>query len=194
MSDVTFELRSYWTKTHLGIAGPAGPFGEVSTRESRPRLRSKLQLPYQGVELLGDAMPEAAYRSPGTKTECTPDSTLTVDGVAAEFDFNRRALRNTSRALHIAWGERRYTYTVLRVFRSFALERDGVRVAFQERTEGKERVHAGSVTGAADAVDLAIAVLFQRVDTSALTSVGAVSMALDAVFSRGSGEPVDCSD
>lgn len=184
MSDgFTFELHHYSTKKEFRIEGAVGPYGKVVTTRPKVKLWGK-ELPYIEVRLQGENFPDTLYRSNSSSRVSLVDSTLSVGGVRVEFDFNRRAFRSKSRALRISYRERSYAYTVVRVERSFALERPGATITL-DRTKsagGKGATYTGHVTGAVDAVDLALAIILQHVDTLDLTSVGAATTALNKLY------------
>lgn len=204
ISGFAFEMRPYSTKAEVGVEGIAGRFGRVATIRAKPRWRRKKDSCDFEVRLQGDHMPETVYRARLPIDDFRENTSLTVDGVPVTFDFNRHAIRTRSRALRINYRDRSYRYTVVQPRREFVLERTGVTVALDavkdaEGRKGRAR-HRVAVTGGADAIDIALAVVLREVDTTALTSfgavlasVGAVSAVLDS-YPRLSDGPVDYSD
>ncbi|MFE4858962.1 hypothetical protein [Streptomyces sp. NPDC056670] len=197
MSDgFTFELHRYRTKKESGFEGIVGPFGRVTTTWPRSKMWGNKNLPKSELRLQGENLPEARYRSDSFHPLSLENGSLFIGETRATLDYNRRAFRNKSRALKIAYEERAYTYTVIRADRTFVLERSGVNVTLDRAAEtgGKGWKYVGTASEGTDAVDVALAIILQEVDTSALTSVGAASAAVNAVLSPRRAEGGDYSD
>ncbi|MFE9122794.1 hypothetical protein [Streptomyces sp. NPDC007172] len=206
-SGFEFEMRPYSTKAEWGVEGIAGRFGRVSTSRTKYSRRRKKVSPGSEVRLQGDHMPATVYRALVLNDDFRENTSLTVDGVPVEFDYNRRAIRSRSRALRITYLDRSYRYTVLHPLREFVLERSGVTVALEVvKDAGGRRGRPGrrvTVTGDADAIDIALAVVLPDADTIVLTSFGAVLACVGAVSdvldsyprrSMGSADYSDSSD
>lgn len=159
-----------------GIKGEVGHFGSVVV--ARCPLYRPLEKGMDTATLSGPAFPETIFR--GRRRTGRPSlfkAELTLGGRRAELRFNSRALRKADRALRITYGERGYTYTVQDLGMVRILEREGVRVSI---TPGRHVPPAttfseGTATGPVDAVDLAIAIVLEEVDTDVLTLGGALS-------------------
>uniref|UniRef100_A0AAU2UWS8 Uncharacterized protein n=1 Tax=Streptomyces sp. NBC_00003 TaxID=2903608 RepID=A0AAU2UWS8_9ACTN len=204
ISGFAFEMRPYSTKAESGVEGIAGRFGRVATSRAKSRWRRRKDSCDFEVRLQGDHMPETVYRTRVPSDDFRENTSLTIDGVPVAFDFNRRAIRTRSRALRISYQDRSYRYTVIQPHQEFVLERTGVTVALEVVKDaggrkGRAR-HRVAMTGDVDAIDIALAVVLHEVDTTALTSfgavlasVGAVSAVLDS-YPRHSKGPADYSD
>ncbi|MET4659803.1 hypothetical protein ABID80_003523 [Streptomyces sp. PvP037] len=188
---VNFELTPYkdTPKKKLpttGLRGDVGHFGPV-TVERCPLFRP-LEKGMDTVRLSGPAFPETTLR--GKRRSGQPSlfkAELTVDGGRAELTFNARALRKEDRALRIAYEGRKYVYSTEGLGRAKVLEREGVRVRmepgqFDPSAGGARR--SGTATGPVDAVDLAIAILLEEVDTDVLTLTGAALSSPFALMQR----------
>ena len=156
-----------------GLSGDLGRFGSV-TVEHCP-----LYLPHEkgmsAARLSGPAFPETVFR--GKRRTGLPSLTkaeLTLAGRPAELRFNARALRKGDRALRISYEGREYVYSAEGLGKAKVLERAGVRVAVEpgQFVPAAGTMRAGSATGPVDAVDLAIAVVLEAVDTDVLTLGG----------------------
>ncbi|MFI1360719.1 hypothetical protein ACH4TV_45185 [Streptomyces sp. NPDC020898] len=157
-----------------GLRGDVGDFGSV-TVERCPIYRP-LEKGMDTVRLSGPAFPEASFR--GKRRSGRPSlfkAELTIDGRPAELRFNARALRKKDRALRVAYEGREYVYSVEDLGRVRVLEREGVRVTMEpgQYIPPAGTISAGSATGPVDAVDLAIAIVLEEVDTDVLTLGGA---------------------
>ncbi len=157
-----------------GLTGDVGDFGSV-TVERCPIYRP-LEEGMDTVRLSGPAFPETTFR--GKRRTGRPSlykAELSIDGRPAEVRFNARALRKKDRVLRIAYEGREYTYSVEDLGMTGVLEREGVRVSIEpgRYVPPATRFTAGTAAGPADAVDLAIAIVLEEVDTDVLTLGGA---------------------
>ncbi len=186
-----FELTPYSVKPKkelpaVGLRGEVGRFGEV-TVERCPLFRPG-DKGMDTARLSGPAFPETVFR--GKRRSGRPSlfkAELTVDGRRAELRFNARALRKEDRALHIAYEGRAYVYSVEGLGKPRVLERPGVTVALEDGqfVPGADGTpSAGTATGPVDAVDLAIALVLEQVDTDALTLGGAIASSPFALLQR----------
>ncbi|MFE0672608.1 hypothetical protein [Streptomyces sp. NPDC058867] len=186
-----FELTPYSVKPKgespkVGLKGDVGHFGAVTVE------RSPLYRPgdkgMDTARLSGAAFPETVFR--GKRRSGQPSlfkAELTLDGNRAELRFNARALRKEDRALHIAYKGREYVYSVEGLGKPRVLERADVKVAMEsgQFVPGADgTMSAGTVTGPVDAVDLAIALVLEQVDTDALTLGGAIASSPFALMQR----------
>uniref|UniRef100_A0AAU2V4B8 Uncharacterized protein n=1 Tax=Streptomyces sp. NBC_00003 TaxID=2903608 RepID=A0AAU2V4B8_9ACTN len=181
-----FELLKYSNKKETGHAGLVGPFGHVTTKLPKTTFwRGKGVTGCSEVQLDGEHLPHTLYRCDASAVRPTLEmGHLSIEGTEVPFDFNRRAFRNKSRALTIRWADRDYRYSVLQLDRRFALERSGAHIGFDRRksSTGKGTSSFGVGTGNVDSIDLALAIIFEEVDTTALTSLGATSAAINKIY------------
>ncbi|MFI6247149.1 hypothetical protein [Streptomyces sp. NPDC051016] len=175
-----FELAPYSVKPKkelpkAGLRGDVGQFGAVIVE--RCPLYRPLEKGRETARLSGAGFPRAVFR--GKRRSGRPSlfgGELTLDGRPAELRFNARALRKGDRALHIAYEGREYVYSVEGLGKQRMLEREGVRVAMLpgQYVPQAGTSSTGTATGPVDAVDLAIAIVLEEVDTEVLTLGGAV--------------------
>ncbi|MFJ2818337.1 MULTISPECIES: hypothetical protein [unclassified Streptomyces] len=192
MTNYQFELRPFFGKRQHGRKGVVGDFGEVTVEVERKSPSVKAGSRQTEVHVYGEKMPEVRYQTVGPGRPTLRNARLAVDGNSVHLDFNAKGLTNTARALRIAYQDRTYEYVAESPGGGGTLTRPGVTITVTRRknTVGKGMSSLGSVTGAADAVDLALAVLFEEVDTVELTISGAVSGALGRLLNPRSNEPV----
>ncbi len=157
-----------------GLRGDVGDFGSVTVE--RCPIYQPLEKGMDTVRLSGPAFPATTFR--GKRRTGRPSlfkAELTIDGLPAQLRFNTRALRKKDRALRIAYEGRAYVYSVEDLGRVRVLEREGVRVSIEpgRYVPPATTFSAGTATGPADAVDLAIAIVLEEVDTDVLTLGGA---------------------
>ncbi|MBZ2406864.1 hypothetical protein HX747_00675 [Streptomyces sp. L06] len=173
-----FELAEYKTEAgprgdKVGLTGDLGVFGPVAVE--RFTLYDPLNRGMDSARLTGTAFPETVFR--GRRRSGQPSlfkAELTVAGKLAELRFNSRALRKEGRRLHIAYDGRVYTYSVAGLGRPRVLERDGAKVEIETGVylPPVGYISPGEATGSVDAVDLAIAIVLEEVDTDVLTLTG----------------------
>ncbi|WP_217140654.1 hypothetical protein [Streptomyces sp. AC627_RSS907] len=174
-----FELSPYTDRPEkqsptTGIRGDVGHFGAVVVQ--RCPLYQPLAKSMDTVRLAGPAFPETVFR--GKRRSGMPSlfkAGLTLDGHPADLRFNARALRKEDRALRIAYEGREYVYSVEGLGKAKVLEREGIRISMQpgQFVPSAGTGSTGTTTGPADAVDLAIAIVLEQVDTDVLTLSGA---------------------
>jgi hypothetical protein len=185
-----FELMPYriTPKKQLptaGVKGDVGRFGAVTVE--RCPLYQPLAKGMDTARLSGPAFPETTFR--GKRRTGQPSlfkAELTLDGRPAELRFNGRALRKEDRALRIAYEGREYVYSVAELGGVAVLKRDDVRVSIGpgRHVPPATTFRAGTATGPVDAVDLAIAIVLEEVDTDVLTLGGAVMSSPFALMQR----------
>lgn len=174
-----FELLPYKSSTRkegakTGLKGEVGHFGSVTVE--RRTIYRPLEKGMETVRLTGPAFPETSFR--GKRRTGQPSlfkAQLALAGRHAELLFNARALRKNDRALRIAYEGREYVYSVVGLGKAKVLAGDGIRITTESGqyipSSGTPRTT--TVTGPADAVDLAIAIVLEEVDTDVLTLSGA---------------------
>ncbi|MFI8088290.1 hypothetical protein ACIF9R_08205 [Streptomyces sp. NPDC086080] len=186
-----FELVPYKTKPtkrerpKAGREGDVEGFGHVIVERC-----PQVQIREKGMDtarLSGPAFPETIFR--GKRRTGQPSlfkAELTLDGRAAELRFNAKALKREDRVLRIAYEGREYIYFSEGLGKANILEREGVRVsiAFGRQIPPAFLASAGTATGPVDAVDLAIAIVLEEVDTDVLTLAGAALSAPFALMQR----------
>ncbi|MER5299046.1 hypothetical protein ABT039_06225 [Streptomyces lasiicapitis] len=197
MAEFQFELEWYRgrklpghaAKVH-GLAGTVGPFGDVTVEVEwrKPGLKGGHRQ-YE-TRLYGERMPDVVYRTVGPPRPSLRNARFDVAGERVRLDFNAKALRNSSRALRMTCQGREYEYAVARFERGATLSRPGVEITMTngKGSRGKESASFGAVTGDADAVDLALAIVFEHIETRELTASERVSGLLGKVLDPRPGE------
>jgi hypothetical protein len=185
-----FELTPYSVSTKkelpkAGVKGDVGRFGSVTVE--RCPLYRPLEKGMDTARLSGPAFPETSFR--GKRRSGKPSlfkAELTLEGRHAELRFNARALRKEDRALRIAYEGREYVYSSEEWGSVKTLEGEGVRVSIEpgRHVPPTTTCRAGTATGPVDAVDLAIAIVLEEVDTEVLTLGGAVLSSPFALMQR----------
>ncbi|TGB06024.1 hypothetical protein [Streptomyces sp. MZ04] len=194
MTEFQFELKPFFRKTEHGRQGVVGAFGEVTVEAERKKRSIRTASRQLEVRLHGEQMPEVVYRTVGPGRPTLKNAVLAVDGHSVQLEFNSKAIRNTSRALKLSYQERLYEYIVTGFDKGAALRRPGVLISLTrgKNTAGKGMSTFGTVSGEADAVDLALAVIFEEVDTQELTTSGAASEAVNRLLNpRANETPAD---
>ncbi|MFE1295333.1 hypothetical protein [Streptomyces sp. NPDC058731] len=186
-----FELEPFREKRRRGRRGRLGAFGDVLVEAERRKPSVKAGSSHLEVRLSGTHMPEVFYRTTGPFQATMKNAVLTVDGATVQLSFNDRAFRNSTRALRFSHMDRMYEYAVIGFGKGATLHRPGVGITL---TRGKSAARRGTstlgaATGDFDALDLALALVFEEVDTAELTTVGAMSKTLDRILNPGSNEP-----
>ncbi|MEV0125027.1 hypothetical protein AB0I16_26420 [Streptomyces sp. NPDC050703] len=157
-----------------GLSGDVGRFGNVTVE--RCPLYRPAEKGMDTVRLSGPGFPETIFR--GKRRSGQPSlsrAELTLAGRPAELRFNARALRKEDRALRISYEGREYVYSTEGLGKAKVLTRADVRVAMepgQYVPAGAGTKRTGTATGPVDAVDLAVAVVLEAVDTDVLTLSG----------------------
>lgn len=184
MAEFQFELRPFFREGERGREGVVGPFGNASVAARYRKPSIKAAHGQHEVRLHGERMPQVVYQTVGPGRPTLHNARLTVDGHPVDFSFNSRALRNTSRALRLTYRDYSYEYVVTGFARGATLSRSGVRIrlTFGRNPAGLGVSTFGTVTGEAVAADLALALIFEEVDTLELTVPGAVTESLTRVF------------
>ncbi|MFG3100133.1 hypothetical protein ACGFZL_06395 [Streptomyces sp. NPDC048182] len=188
-----FVLGAYRQQKVHGRTGIVGEFGEVTYTVERRKGAVRRSGPHYEVRLHGERVPEVLYRTIGPGRATLTNARLSVDGEPVSMMFNSRAFRSSSRALHLQYAERTYEYVVRGFERGSVLSRPGVQVVITHGKSpyGKGMSAFGTATGDADGIDLALAIVFEGVDTQELTPSGAVSDALNRLLLSSNETPVD---
>ncbi|MFD5701238.1 hypothetical protein [Streptomyces lasiicapitis] len=155
------------------MTGTVGPFGDVTVEvEGRKPALKGGHRQYE-VRLYGERMPDVVYRTVGPARPSLKNARLDVDGERVPLAFDAKAVRNASRALRMTCRGRSYVYAVARFERGATLSRPGVEITTTRGTSSRGKGHAatfGTATGDADAVDLALALVFEHIETRELTA------------------------
>ncbi|MFJ7626589.1 hypothetical protein ACIQZN_08880 [Streptomyces sp. NPDC097595] len=183
MNEFMFELEQFSAKEEEGRSGTAGAFGTVTVSVPRRKFRDKSLGNSTEIRADGEHIPEVVYRAVGRPRPGLRDGRLLVDGTPVDLSFNRNALRNKSRALQLTHQGRAYAYIVTGNRKGAVLRRAGadITIAREKSTSGRGLNSVGTATGDVDAVDLALAVVFEEVDTFDLTSFGAATTAFNRI-------------
>ncbi|MFD9885089.1 hypothetical protein ACFWZT_26910 [Streptomyces alboflavus] len=199
MSDFQFELEWYRgkklpghsAKVH-GLTGTVGSFGDVTVEVEwrKPGLKGGNRQ-YE-TRLYGERMPDVVFRTVGPARPNLRNARFDVAGERVPLDFNAKALRNKARALRMTCQGRLYEYVVTGFERGAVLSRPGVEITMTrgKNPRGKGHGSFGAVTGEAeaDALDLALAIVFEHIETRELTASERVSGLLGRVLDPNPGE------
>ncbi|MET9253172.1 hypothetical protein [Streptomyces sp. NPDC003717] len=190
----TFELGpDFDGPTQRGYQGPVGPFGQV--RVYRPHV-DLLDGPLRQVLLEGEGFPATEFMGGHGVLPSLDGGWMKVDETLVEIELKVRSLRKGSRSLEMRYRGRRYTYTSSGMSKEAELNRKGARVRL-DRGRYLPESGGGTRVGEAggdelDATDLAIALVLEEVDRSALTISGALlAVPMNFLFGRGRGESTE---
>ncbi|MEU6380035.1 hypothetical protein [Streptomyces sp. NPDC046909] len=183
MSDFAFDLTPLTADGVQGYRGRIGPFGDVEVRS----VLADGNTHHNRTVLAGDRFPETVFSGGGTGGVPSLDGGwLQIDGIPVRIDLRVKGVRKGSRWLDIRHLDRAYTYRSAGEGKEAVLSRGPVSVRI-DRAVGKPGVErAGAAEGGADATDLAIALVFEQVDTASLTLTGAL-LAIPRNFLMGNG-------
>lgn len=178
MDNLHFELIPFRSELGAGRRGLVEGFGEVTIlrpAESRKRREGPTA---SRVVVMGSEVPDLAFRGRGAAIPALDMSTLHVDGFPVVMKRNPFGIRPKSRALQLEHRGRMFSYIYFGVGKGSELQGDSVKVALNPGRHIRKTgvVTQGVVSGALDALTLALAVVFEEVDTSSLTLAGAASM------------------
>ncbi|MFG2949092.1 hypothetical protein [Streptomyces adustus] len=144
--------------------------------------------PLRQAVVQGDQFPETLFSGGSGVLPSLDGGWLKVDQTLVRMDLKVTGVRKGSRWLEMTYRERSYTYTSYGPMKQARLKREGVTVTIDRgryiSKVGGTRV--GKAEGEADATDLAIAIVLEEVDRSALTTSGAL-LAIPANFLFGRG-------
>ncbi|MFG2968656.1 MULTISPECIES: hypothetical protein [unclassified Streptomyces] len=176
MENATFRLEGFRDSFLTGWRGVLGDFGHVTVQR-----KGGASGAYRGfAELFGGLLPFTEYSGLGSGYPGLAEGILTVGGEEVQLSYNMRAIKRSSRALKLSYRERSYTYTSFGFAKPVQLVRDGLEITISPGSAESPRdtsLRSGKVVGVADPVDLAIATIFEVVDTSVLTLGGAIATA-----------------
>lgn len=163
------------------MTGTAGPYGEATVSVGTVSRRAELSCP---------ALPQAWVDHPDTTRQgliAVDDRTrLIVDGRQASLTQNRRARSREGRALRITLGDRRYAYLATGTGAEELRDDDrGPLVRIRIPLRGNRTV---TVLAAADAIDVALALILQGTDMRALTLTRATLIGALSFLDTGKGE------
>lgn len=170
MNDFTFELEPFENDAQWGMRGLIGPYGETMVFHVKP-VKEHTRGAMLRTHLVSEHLPETYVDGIGMGGRpSTVKATMQVGGVAGTLKYNSFGLRRTSRALHITYSGRLYTYSYTKGL-NVELSRSGAQVAIKTGrfVRGTGHYRNGSIQGAVDEVDLAIAIVFEAVDTGPLS-------------------------
>ncbi|MFH8368631.1 hypothetical protein [Streptomyces sp. NPDC018031] len=199
MDGLVFELEHYVAPPCPGDDKIARPHDEPSKSGFRGTVEGlgEVVVEHEGVgrrdggpqrtrvEVRGAAVPAVVLtgRAVWGDLPSLDQAELTVDGVAVPLKLNLLGAKKTQRALRFAHRNRSYTYSLLPKGRreGAELRRDQVcvRMEYFKNRKGLRTTRGtrGTISGTADALDVALAVLFEQVDTNLLSLAGAAATA-----------------
>ncbi|MGW2817728.1 hypothetical protein [Streptomyces sp. NPDC001415] len=188
MGDFEFEFEPLREDRVRGYRGVAGPFGSVEVTRV---LGAPGQTPSRQVILDGAHFPEAMFSGGAGVLPSLDGGWLRVDGTVVDMDLKIKGIRKGSRWLELTLRDRPYAYTVTGSSGDARLSGDGVTITTTRgrpvpMTSGSRMV---KVEGDADTTDLAIALVLEKVDRSALSLSGALFAApMNVLFGRSRDE------
>ncbi|MDT0613582.1 hypothetical protein [Streptomyces lancefieldiae] len=184
MTEFRFELSPFNYKKVHGRKGVVGDFGEVTLEVERRKGFSRESGIHSEVRLRGENLPDTVYRTVGPGQPTLKNARLLINGHRCEMRFNSKGFRNASRALKLTYRERSYEYSVTRFEKGATLSRPGslVTLTHGKSSAAKGMSTFGTATGEVDSIDLALAIVFEGVDTLELTATGAVSETLNRLL------------
>ncbi|MFF9097231.1 hypothetical protein ACF1AX_29425 [Streptomyces sp. NPDC014802] len=171
VTDFEFDLAPIMTRDVQGYRGSVGLFGDVDVRS----VLSTGTTQHNQTVLKGERFPEAVFTGGGSGGVPSLDGGwLQVDGIPVRIDLRVKGVRKGSRWLDMWYLDRQYSYRSAGQGKEAVLTRGPVTVTIDRAVgrPGVERV--GRADGGADATDLAIAIVFEQVDTACLTLTGAL--------------------
>ncbi|WP_328311139.1 hypothetical protein OG432_13525 [Streptomyces sp. NBC_00442] len=194
MEPFTFDLTPIHSATVHGYRGLMGPFGAVTvcaevTKQSGCRNQ---------VVVDGDRLPRAVFTS-GREggRPALPGGRLTLDGTEVALDLRGEGFLKASRWLDVRCGERSYVYRSTGPSgpgRDVTLRRPGAVVTIRRAVGHLGIERTGTAEGSVDATDLAVALVLEPADTSALTRAGTLLDASIGILgfrdTRGDGRTV----
>ncbi|MEV7525063.1 hypothetical protein [Streptomyces sp. NPDC091371] len=181
-----FELEPVEEDHLSGYRGVVGRFGHVDVYTE---LRRAGQAPSRQAHLKGDRFPETLFSGGMQSMPSLDGGWLKVDGTVAGLELVVKGLRRKSRWLEISYRDRQYTYVT---GRDCVLAREGATVSLRygRVVRGVGATKLGTAAGEVDPTDLAVAIVLELVDTSALSTIGALLSIPESIFftpSRGEG-------
>ncbi|WP_328329951.1 MULTISPECIES: hypothetical protein [unclassified Streptomyces] len=178
MSSFEFELEPVNNSSGYGFRGEVGKFGNVDVCRD---LRPVDGITPKQVVLRGSHFPDVLFNGGAGGEPSLDGGWLRVDGKIVDMNLKVNGVRKGSRWLEVKHRDRDYTYGIANKVVEL---RRGDRAIFIGRgkfVSGLGRMRSGRVQGDVDATDLAIALVLEVVDTSALSTLGAL-LAAPATF------------
>ncbi|MFD9307484.1 hypothetical protein ACFWCB_33230 [Streptomyces sp. NPDC060048] len=178
MNGFEFELEPVEEEHLSAYRGVTGRFGHVEVYREFP---GPGQAPTREAHLRGDRFPETLF-SGGTKSTPSLDGGwLKVDGTVAGLELVVKGLRKKSRRLEISYRDRQYTYVT---GGDCVLAREGATVSLRNGrvVRGVGGTRLGTAVGDVDPTDLAVAIVLELVDTSALSTISALLAIPESIF------------
>ncbi|MFJ6798520.1 hypothetical protein [Streptomyces sp. NPDC091268] len=156
-----------------GFRGVVGPFGYVETFIEDP---PRHQPATRQAHLRGAGFPETLFSGGAHSLPSLDGGWLKVDGTVADMELVVTGVRKGARWLQIDHRGRRYRYVSGGDWRDARLSRDGVGVSIRNGRDipGVGWGRIGRAEGDVDATDLAIAIVLEMVDRSALSTLNAL--------------------
>ncbi|MPY30725.1 hypothetical protein FNH09_05165 [Streptomyces adustus] len=184
MTELQFELQSFSRREKGSRKGLVNGFGEVTVTVKRRKRSTRAGFDQLTVRLHGEQMPAIEYCTVGPQRPTLKNSRFRINGHVVQLAFNDKAFRNTSRALTFSYHDRSYRYTVIGFEKGSKLSRPGVLITVTRgnSTLRKGMSSFGAVTGDADALDVALALIFEEINTTELTTSGLVSDVLNRIL------------
>ncbi|MFD4764627.1 hypothetical protein ACFWOJ_39295 [Streptomyces sp. NPDC058439] len=184
MGNFEFEMEPLRADRLRGYRGVVGPFGSVDVFSV---LCVPGQDPSRQAQLQGDQFPETLFSGGAGVLPSLDGGWLKVDGSLVDMELKVKGVRKGSRWLELTYRERHYTYVSGGDFKEARLHREKATVTMGRgrhvpRTGG---TRIGKAEGDVDATDLAIVLVLEKVDKSALTTSGALlAVPMNFLFGR----------
>lgn len=138
-----------------------------------------------GALVTGESVPPSSFVGwPYSGRPRLAEGRLSVAGRDAAFERNAWRADKEGRALRIWAVGREYTYLERQDKRHHALVRDEAKVEMARSSWREPKVLSGSVQGAADSVDISLAILFEGVYARDLSLRGALISAPGRIMDR----------
>ncbi|MFF9211496.1 MULTISPECIES: hypothetical protein [unclassified Streptomyces] len=174
MEHPAYTLEPFKDAAYTSWRGRLGDFGytTVQRRNGTPGAHRGF------AELFGERLPQAEFSGLGSGFPSLVEGRLSIDGEEVTLRRNARAFRKNARALKLEHRGRTRSYTSLGLGKGARLAHDGVEITVVPGSPEAPRDRSRrtvTVSGPADAADLALALLFEAVDTSALTLGGTLA-------------------
>ncbi|WP_433891654.1 hypothetical protein [Streptomyces sp. CA-111067] len=128
---------------------------------------------------MSEHLPEASFTAPGmTGQPSLAKGKMRVGETQVEVSYNVHGVSRASRALHLRYEDRAYTYESKPGGEAVELRRDGARIAM---ANGKHRRYVGfprigTAWDGVDEIDLAIALVLEAVEVSSLSLGGVIAI------------------
>ncbi|WP_405562202.1 hypothetical protein [Streptomyces sp. NBC_01180] len=171
MSSFEFELEPVNNSSGYGFRGRVGKFGDVDIfRDVRP----VGGITPKQVVLCGPQFPDVLFNGGAGGVPSLDGGWLRVDGTIVDMNLKVNGVRKGSRWLEMKHRDRDYTYGIANKAVELRRGDRSITIGRGKFVSGIGRMRAGCVQGEVDATDLAIAIIMETVDTSALSTLGAL--------------------